>query len=945
MKQLLSLLFFLASFYFSIFAQIVTTQPILPTVNGEVVITFNATGTELQGYTGNIYAHTGVICEGSSGWQYVIGTWGNNTLQPKLTRISTNLYTLTINPNIRQFYSVPADKVIQKMAIVFRSQSSPYLQTRPDIFIDVYAEGLTVNLSSPSSGSPFYSFGENISIAAQANMAQNLALYVNNIQVASTTEPTLTHNFEINAYGKQWVKAIATYQTDWVADSAYIYVRGNIPEFPLPSGVVPGVNVTGANEVTLVLSDPSAMKEFAFVIGSFNDWELDDSYLMNRTPDGKYYWLTLSNLNPSQEYLYQYWVDGELKLADPYSEKISDPWNDKWISSTIYPGLIQYPEGKTTGIASVFQIQPNEYEWEAENYVAPGKNELVIYELHIRDFVSDDDIKTVINKLDYLQSLGVNAIELMPINEFEGNDSWGYNPSFHFAPDKAYGRKNDYKKFIDECHKRGIAVIIDMVLNHSFGLSPMVQMYFDANAGTWGQPTPDNPWFNPTCPHEPWCWGYDFNHQSDHTIEFIDRVVEFWLTEFKVDGFRFDFTKGFTNVQTGNQGWNYDAQRIGILKRFADHIWSVNPNAYVILEHFAENSEEKELAEYRYNEGKGMLIWGNMNYNYNEATMGWLTNSNFSWASYKQRGWNAPHLIGYMESHDEERLMYKNITFGNSNNASYNIRNLDIALERQKLAGWFFFTIPGPKMIWQFGELGYDYSINHCPNGTISNDCRTSRKPIRWDYYEMPNRKALYNTWKEIIALRKALPVFQTANFSVSLSGAGKFIVLNDGEMKVVIVGNFGNTQQNVNVTFPQTGRWYNYYDQNHSDFSQTTQTFSMQPGEYRMYSTVYINRNDFAVSITNNPLIANGGKLIASVWPNPTQTEFSIEVNTDKEQRISMTLFDITGRKITELYKGYVSPHENVLQVSLPHNIPAGIYVCRVQTASTQESFRLFVR
>ncbi len=913
-------------------AQVITSQPLLPTANDEVLITFNATGTPLAGYTGNVYAHTGVVCEGNTNWQYVIGTWNVNSSQPLLTRISTNLYTLNVTPNIRDYYSVPAEKVIQKMMFVFRSSTST-IQTS-DLSISVYEDGLTVNLSSPVSSAPFYSFGENIPIEAQANMAQNVTLYVNNIEVASTTESTISHTYTTDTYGKQWIKAVAIYETDEVKDSVYFYVRNEVPIAPLPDGLVPGVNITGENEVTLVLNDPSALKEYAFAIGDFSNWELADEFYMNRTPDGKYYWVTISDLNATQEYIYQYWLDGELKLADPYSDKISDPWNDKWISSTNYPNLIEYPETKTTGVASVFQIQQDEFVWEAEDYVAPSKHKLIIYELHIRDFVVGDFIQTAMEKLDYLEALGVNAVELMPINEFEGNDSWGYNPAFYFAPDKAYGTKNDYKMFIDECHKRGMAVIVDMVLNHSFGLSPMVQMYFDENAGEWGQPTGDNPWYNETCPHEPWCWGYDFNHQSDHTIDFIDRVTEFWLTEFKVDGFRFDFTKGFTNVQTGNQGSNYDSQRIGILKRFADHIWSVNPNSYVILEHFADNTEEKELAEYKREEGKGMLLWGNINYSYNQATMGYTTGWDFNWVSYKQRGWAVPHLVGYMESHDEERLMYKNITYGNSANPAYNIKNLDIALDRQKLAGWFFFTVPGPKMIWQFGELGYDYTIEY--NG------RVGRKPIRWDYFDMPNRKSLYNTWSEIIALRDAFPVFHTSDYTISFSGAGKRITLIDGETKIVIVGNFSNTQQDVTVTFPQTGLWYNYFDQNSSDFETTSQTFTMQPGEYRMYSTVYIDRSEFAVGIDETPLKPTVNSIVSSVWPNPATGSLNFAFNTINDEQVSISLFDLSGRKIATIFNGNVSASNSSLAVNRPYNIPAGFYICRVQTPNGEQNIKV---
>ena len=101
------------------------------------------------------------------------------------------------------------------------------------------------------------------------------------------------------------------------------------------------------------------------------------------------------------------------------------------------------------------------------------------------------------------------------------------------------------------------------------------------------------------------------------------------------------------------------------------------------------------------------MLWGNSNYNYNEATMGYHDSgkSNFSWMSYQERGWDAPHVMGYMESHDEERLMAKNLAYGNSN-GSYDITDINVALKRIQLAAAFFFTIPGPKIIWQFGQIG-----------------------------------------------------------------------------------------------------------------------------------------------------------------------------------------------------------------------------------------------
>jgi 1,4-alpha-glucan branching enzyme len=157
---------------------------------------------------------------------------------------------------------------------------------------------------------------------------------------------------------------------------------------------------------------------------------------MNKTPDGNKWWVQIDSLDPNTEYAYQFLVDGTLKVADPYSEKVLDPNNDGYISSTLYPGLKAYPAGQTSGIVSTMQANKPVYTWKNNNFVRPEKNNLVIYELLIRDFTTEHSYASTLQKLDYLTNLGINAIELMPVNEFEGNSSWGYNPSFYFAPDK-----------------------------------------------------------------------------------------------------------------------------------------------------------------------------------------------------------------------------------------------------------------------------------------------------------------------------------------------------------------------------------------------------------------------------------------------------------------------------------------------------------------------------
>ncbi|GGB11620.1 alpha-amylase family glycosyl hydrolase [Mucilaginibacter rubeus] len=596
----------------------------------------------------------------------------------------------------------------------------------------------------------------------------------------------------------------------------------------LPAGAKDGVTfINSGKSVIFNLYAPG--KKSVSVIGDFNGWDVNDTKaVMNNTPDGKRWWVQIDNIDPAAEYGYQFYIDKSLKVADPYTEKVLDPDNDSYISSDTYPNLKKYPTGKTTGNVSVFQANQPAYSWKNTSFTRPDKKNLVIYELLLRDFIDAHNYQTLTDTLKYLSNLGVNAIELMPFNEFEGNLSWGYNPSFYFAPDKYYGTKNALKAFIDECHSRGIAVIQDMVLNHSFGQSPMVQMYFNTTAG---KPAANNPWYN-VDPTHPYNVGYQFNHESADTKYFVKNVLKFWMTEYKIDGFRFDLSKGFTQVNYGTSdaavnAWSqYDASRVAIWKDYNNYIKSIdNNNFYVILEHFAANQEEKELA------GEGMMLWNNLNYNANEATMGWLTNSNFQGLFYDQHTFTQPYnLVGYFESHDEERLQFKNESYGNAV-GSYNVKDKNTGLAREEMAAAFLFSVPGPKMLWQFGELGYDVSINQ--------GGRTSNKPIYWNYNTDPNRRHLYGVYAKMIKMKEKNAVFASTNSTYDLAGPIKTIQLKDASANVEVVGNFDVVPQTGNISFPATGIWYDNITKTSISVTSLQYSMTLKPGEYHVYSSV----------------------------------------------------------------------------------------------------------
>ncbi|MCY7329448.1 MAG: hypothetical protein LH618_12935, partial [Saprospiraceae bacterium] len=519
----------------------------------------------------------------------------------------------------------------------------------------------------------------------------------------------------------------------------------------LPAGTELGINYIDDQTVRLALYAPG--KQVVHVAGSFNNWLPTDAYQMKRTTDGKTWWIELTGLVPGQIYTYQYLVDGSLRIADPLSTLVLDAGNDPFISASTYPNLPAYPTGKTSGAVTVLQTAQPPFNWQATDYARPKKTDLVIYELLLRDFVSAHDFQTVLDSLDYLEKLGVTAIELMPVNEFDGNVSWGYNPAFHKAIDKYYGSAEALKMLIDACHERNIAVIMDVVFNQASGSSPLAQLYWDS---VNNRPAADNPWLNPTARHDFNVFN-DFNHESQPTKAYVKNCLHYLQTEFKVDGFRFDLSKGFTQKNTlGNvSAWGqYDASRVAIWKDYANAVWATDATAYVILEHFADNNEEKELAEY------GMMTWGNMWGAYKDAALGFSSTPNLSGISYKQRGWTVPNLVGYYESHDEDRIAFECQSYGNTNNANYNVKYLPVYARRMELLNNLLYPVPGPKMLWQFGELAYDFSINRCENGTINNNCRTSPKPIRWDYLNDPYRRRLYDVTAALLHLRQAYDVF-----------------------------------------------------------------------------------------------------------------------------------------------------------------------------------------
>ena len=825
----------------------ITVEPAYPDADKPCTIVFKPeAGNPLYGHTGELYGHFGVVVDGE--WKFVPTEWGTTEEKTHFTKVADNHWEFKMEPSIREYFG-SGETPVTKIALIVRTADGNTKSHEADQFCSVH----------------------------------------DNKYQAEEFDP------------------------------------GEVKTKRVPEGVADGINYNADGSVTFVLHDMDTAgkrHEYCFIVGDWNNWTRVPEGSMFYDPTTGKWWITLNGFDADKEYRFQYRLGNgasDIYLSDPYTEIVYDQWNDQYIQ-----GVPAFPEGAKQ-LVSAFQINKPEYAWKHKDFKVEDKNDLVIYEMLFRDFTTSQNIAGAMTQLDYIENLGVTAVQLMPIQEFDGNLSWGYNPNHYFALDKYYGTREQYKEFIDECHARGIAVIVDVVYNHATGSHPWAKLWWAGD-----RTASNNPWFNEYAKH-PYNVYHDMNHENAMVKDHVKRSLEYLLTEYDVDGFRFDLTKGFTQTDSGGDNgdvakWGrYDQSRVDILKGYADHIWSVNSDAVVIFEHLSDWDEEKVLAEH------GMQLWRNVNHEYRTAVTGGTGNFTNMYSTAPFGG-----FVGYMESHDEERICYgagadaSSVTWGviglgddwnndkimSKDGAFFSVKNVTVkandrfkirkagewndafnygasssnykltigqgykmtngsgsqdmyianagtydfyfsleaetiwvmnsgqrpadpsvnpgsgsgaaesaftvAMRRAGASAAFFLTVPGPKMIWQFGEIGYDYSIDY-------ND-RTGEKPVVTDQYmAVPERKALYDTYAALLKFRKDNPRFfdKDANFTWTPSGAVKKITCTVDGKSFHVVGNFGKGQTSYTVP---TGTWTDQING-----GTVSGTITLKEGEFRL--------------------------------------------------------------------------------------------------------------
>ncbi len=861
-------------------AQIVVVTPAFPGPDEAITVTYDATkgNAGLKG-TSQVYMHAGLVTNKSQGmeWRYVVGNWGQDDAKVKMNNLGNDKHAITYN--IREFHGLPPGEELKYLAFVFRNidgSKEGKTETNGDIFIPASSGSNSSFIrNAPESTRFIATINSTITLDYTFAADVDITVWQNGLSIFDTTSNSLRYDINVLESGNYTLIVEAATESETILDTLKytVFEKNRIAEPPVE--IKSGVNVVG-NKIYMMFEAPD--KEYAYLVGNFNNWSPDSTYQMNRTQDGTKWWIEMEK--PDLRYLiYKYKLPGNIEIADPYSTLILDENHDPFITNqSFFPSFPSQAYGRAT----VYDLEATNFSWKYDHVILTPKEKLVIYELLLRDFLKDHSYLSLLDTLSYLKNLGVNAIELMPVSEFEGNLSWGYNPSFHMALDKYYGSSEELKLVIDEAHRLGIAVILDVVYNHAFSQCPLAQMYWNAAEN---KPASDNPWLNPDAKH-PFNVGYDFNHESTFTRHYVKRTLSHWIEEYHVDGFRFDLSKGFTQRFSTHDGTfrQYDQSRINILTDYGQHIWSIDSSSYLILEHFGDNLEEETLSDL------GFMLWNNLNHEYINACQG--KDSDFSNLSYKNKGWSAPHAIGYMESHDEERISYS-VQVAGSQTSGYDTRDFDITIERLKLGALFFYAVPGPRMMWQFGELAYDFSINTCENGTISPNCRLSPKPILWSDFQNEKRRQLFDLYSEIIHLRNKYDLFQTETFFLSSSSRGKVIRLSDeenGEFGIVI-GNFDVRPLVITPIFQTKGIWYEYFSGEEKMVNNQLEQITLQPGEYRLYTNFKMDTS------STTPVVNLVDDQNIRIFPNPWSGQLS--VNSDIYEIQEVFISDLSGRQI----------------------------------------------
>ncbi len=590
--------------------------------------------------------------------------------------------------------------------------------------------------------------------------------------------------------------AAKTLQLTDLVEKAPVFLSLPSPVRELPRG---GAfrNFERPGTATFFLTAPH--KPAVHLIGDFNRWHPRATPM---TTDGAgLFWVTVPLQGPT-EYRFLVTMDEtgkQVAVADPYAREI------RWDG--------QIPK-------ALLGAEPA-YTWHDAAWRRPALRDLTIYELCVRDFAGEKegggarfgDFAGVQAKLDHLARLGINAIELMPISEFPGDSSWGYNPVFYMAPKWLYGRPNALKTLVDAAHQRGIAVILDLVFNHAWGDQPYYLMY-PPLFGPGGQELPDrNPFFHHHHNGHANGWGgLDWDHSSSYTLAYMQDTVRFWLGEYHMDGFRFDWLGGVEYDPWQPQRDGFDPfSGIAPIARAARE---AAPDCYQIGEYWPINgTNPAKTAAKLVRQTEIDAVWNGAFHHTLEdclfQTWQWeRQDMPRNLGGFRAQGFDrADQIINYVASHDERRPEHEvqfwgaHITEANPQLAARYATRWHLALQKARLGLAVLFTSPGVPMLLAGQEFGED-----SPR-TID------FWPLDWKKLRLPEGRGQFEFLQKLIRLRREHPALRSDGIEYYADDFVRFKVIRykrwDGKGDVAVVAaNFDSVTHTIGLGFPHDGLW-----------------------------------------------------------------------------------------------------------------------------------------
>jgi len=702
----------------------------------------------------------------------------------------------------------------------------------------------------------------------------------------------------------------------------------DVMQMPMPSGTRHGVNLPGtvSTDSTTFRLRLKGRSYILLRIAPLGQTPADaPPLLMRKSTNSDDWWLNLKLPDGTYEYVY------ELENG----QQINDPWGrrngDKGTRFTIGA------EGLTA----------DDYVWQSISYRRPPLNKLIIYELHVGEFAGgfygkapgQGTFRDLITLLPYLDSLGVNAIELMPINDYgfvgRSGHSWGYDVNSYFALEPAYGEPRDFKALVDAAHARGIAVIVDVVFNHLNDTSPLWQMEPDESKNAYFKPTS---FLRPN--EDPLFFFKDLDHWSYATQELVFEALKMWIEEYRVDGFRYDFTQGI--------GWDKEDTTVGILG-WANKVRDRYKGAiYQIAEHLPESPAllfftgltggwHDSFHDEIFNEARFRNVSLS---NFERLVIDLMAYPGNDSPAYPNQYSNRTQPVNCTVNHDEQSLIYEMTTFQNV--------GIDEAVRRDKLYGTFMFTSLGIPMLWQ----GVEFSA---PRGWRDGGERLSYRALEWNWFPTARGKLHYDYYRALVRQRRYNPaLFSGELIKLRRYEAEKVLVwgFKDSatDSRVVIVANLSGTDQTLlSVPWLGGGTWYNVFDQSTLTVSDDSVRSMTVPG---YTAVVFSNRSNESLGIpvtveAGNAPVPSEFKLYQN-YPNPFNSTTTISYEIATADRVSLKIYDILGREVSTLVNkwqeaGFYTVRWNGLGLD-GWSAHSGVYFARLVAGSFSDVKRLIL-